>query len=518
MGSRDQVREMLRAELSKHRPIGDARRPLELIAETSLRFVDNGPMSYQVVDYSGKPRTIVRDGQTVDMTIEDLVTELRGKHPALFERVPADPAEASRPAPVHAVRTPEPTSLRDERPGPALAEALERQQPALKLADAAVRVDDMTASAAEEPVSAPARERAAVVPVAAQSPTPSPSLPGRDWLLLDSSDATRDRSPVPDRGPAQDQSRERNPAGDRTAAAAASAAQERPFPRLSPLDHPPPGGPSARAPGAEIPVGSTGPSGIEVLRQRFGQAVEQVSPRLESAAAGLTSTARSLGARFSEYRTHPAVHRLRSRVGQVPAPYRVGIVALVLAFVLIASLVGYFVTRSSPTVAPATRSGTAAVTRPAPPPTSSPAATAPTATAPAATAPAATPPAPAAPAPAPAGATAARPAAPAAGPLTGVPEVLDTGTLRLEGKVIRLFGVEWARGAQAEDLARYLRGRSVTCQPVPAADAFRCEVDGHDLSEAVLFNGGGRATAAATPELLAAETRARSERLGIWKR
>ena len=93
------------------------------------------------------------------------------------------------------------------------------------------------------------------------------------------------------------------------------------------------------------------------------------------------------------------------------------------------------------------------------------------------------------------------------GPVTlvGVPEVIDTSTLRIEGNLIRLFGVEWARGGQSEDLVRYLRGRATTCRPTGAGDLYRCDVDGRDLSRVVLYNGGGRATADAPPELVAAE-------------
>ena len=75
--------------------------------------------------------------------------------------------------------------------------------------------------------------------------------------------------------------------------------------------------------------------------------------------------------------------------------------------------------------------------------------------------------------------------------LVGVPEVIDTATLRIEGKLVRLAGVEWARGAQSADLARYLGGRPVTCRPKGANDVYRCLVDGRDLSEVVLYYGGG---------------------------
>ncbi|WP_183434448.1 hypothetical protein [Methylobacterium sp. R2-1] len=102
--------------------------------------------------------------------------------------------------------------------------------------------------------------------------------------------------------------------------------------------------------------------------------------------------------------------------------------------------------------------------------------------------------------------------------VVGVPEVIDTATLRVGGKVVRLFGVEWVRGGQADELSKYLRKRSVTCQPAPGSSAYICTVEGRDLSEVVLFNGGGRASSEATPDLAAAEDHARTERLGVWKR
>ena len=90
------------------------------------------------------------------------------------------------------------------------------------------------------------------------------------------------------------------------------------------------------------------------------------------------------------------------------------------------------------------------------------------------------------------------------GILRGVPEVINAMTIRLEGRVVRLFGAEWAGGAQAEDLAGYLRGREVECEFASAPDLYRCQVGGHDVSRAVLFNGGARATTEISPELRAA--------------
>lgn len=110
------------------------------------------------------------------------------------------------------------------------------------------------------------------------------------------------------------------------------------------------------------------------------------------------------------------------------------------------------------------------------------------------------------------------PAATEARELRGTPEVIDTATLRLEGKLVHLFGVEWDRGGARDDLASYLKGRSVVCTPAGAADRYRCRVDGRDVSEVVLYNGGGRATPDAPPELVAAEGHARAEKVGIWNK
>ncbi|MCJ2065120.1 nuclease [Methylobacterium sp. J-088] len=102
--------------------------------------------------------------------------------------------------------------------------------------------------------------------------------------------------------------------------------------------------------------------------------------------------------------------------------------------------------------------------------------------------------------------------------IAGQAQVIDTATLKVGGKVMHLFGVEWVRGGQAEELARYIGSRQVTCQPAPGSATMNCLVDGRDISEVVLFNGGGRASPEASPELVAAEDHARSERLGVWKR
>jgi len=83
---RDHLRATIRAELAKHNPLEVSRGALEIIAETSLRCAEeNGSAAFHVVDEQGNPRTSVRDGQVTNLTVQDLVAELRQKHHALFE-------------------------------------------------------------------------------------------------------------------------------------------------------------------------------------------------------------------------------------------------------------------------------------------------------------------------------------------------------------------------------------------------------------------------------------------------
>jgi penicillin-binding protein 1A len=108
-------------------------------------------------------------------------------------------------------------------------------------------------------------------------------------------------------------------------------------------------------------------------------------------------------------------------------------------------------------------------------------------------------------------------APPRAGTIGGTAMVLDTATLDVQGRLVRLIGVEGMNGRFARGLGRFLRRREVICEPA-SAQAYRCRVGDQDLSELILLNGGGRATADASEELRAAEERAREMRAGFWRR
>ena len=103
--------------------------------------------------------------------------------------------------------------------------------------------------------------------------------------------------------------------------------------------------------------------------------------------------------------------------------------------------------------------------------------------------------------------------------LRGAATVVDTATLELGGRTIKLLGVEGTSSSRLlRDFDRVLRRGDIECQPGTDPDIYRCSLQGKDLSELVLFNGGGRAGPDATPDLLAAEEQARSARVGIWRR
>jgi 1A family penicillin-binding protein len=100
----------------------------------------------------------------------------------------------------------------------------------------------------------------------------------------------------------------------------------------------------------------------------------------------------------------------------------------------------------------------------------------------------------------------------------GPADVLDTATLLIRGRPFQLEGIVGDTDRRAlRALARFLRRREVVCVNGPTPERARCNVDGQNLSEIILSNGGARATPDAPAELLAAEDEARSARLGIWR-
>ena len=99
--------------------------------------------------------------------------------------------------------------------------------------------------------------------------------------------------------------------------------------------------------------------------------------------------------------------------------------------------------------------------------------------------------------------------------IRGQAVVLDTGTLRVAGQVVRLGGVIGFPGEPARDMAVYLAGRDVTCEPTDAG-MHRCKAGDRNLAEVVVSNGGGRAARDAEASLQTAENQAREAGRGLW--
>lgn len=383
--AREQVQEEIRAEIAKQDPIEGARTALEILAETSVQFIeDGGPIRYRIVGPDGEPRTTLNNGKAVDLTIRDIVAELREKHPTLFR---------SRP---------EGSDLSQDGVG---------------------------------------QEAAGSTDTTADMPPAPARPPERDWLHVGSG---------------------LSPSRDRAAAWQAGA--------------------------------------LQTAQQHLSQALEGLAPRVRSVSGAVASRVSAVRGALSDRTWRQGWRANLPQLRPIYAYAAVGLAVLLAGASFFLRPVPHRVAEAQNRSAripdrPVESPTQAVVVRKAPEPAA-------TGTVPGDVPKAAAPP----------------PSSRPEGPISGIPEVIDTATLRLNGKVVHLFGVEWARGGQVEELTSYLRGREVACLPAATAERYQCQVQGRDLSEVVLYNGGGRAAAGASPELIAAENHAKSERVGVWRK
>lgn len=392
---RSAIRQIVRAEVDRSRPIEEARRSIELIAESSIRLVErNGVTELLVVDDQGVPRTVFEDGVRRNLGVGDLVREIRSKHPKLFQEQTSETVSPASSAPSFVPPRQEETSV---------VQIQRRPDPEPVPSGTGVREPDPTAS-----------EK-------------------RDWLDLAS-------PTVPPR--------------------VILTSKLRNLEQLRGRSH------QTSSPTAPFSLEGRGPLLHPALERRS----RRDGPR-DLAAADLDDPATR---RRRPWRAAAAGILL---VLAVPALAYWGLVALSPD-----EIPGRQIAETPPEL-PTDSSATSSVQVPAEPEP---------------------------------GVSLTSPAA-ATGPLQGVPEVLDTATLYLQGKIVPLFGVEWVRGAGSpEDLARYINGREVECEEASSPGSFRCKAGTQDLSKVVLYNGGGRAKPDATPELMAAESAAKSARRGLW--
>ena len=102
--------------------------------------------------------------------------------------------------------------------------------------------------------------------------------------------------------------------------------------------------------------------------------------------------------------------------------------------------------------------------------------------------------------------------------LTGtVDQVIDTGTLKIQGETIELAGIKGLGSPYRDQLAKFIQeqGSQIRCEPIDAR--YVCFVKNVDLGLAALTNGAARPDADATPQYQQAADEARRNRRGIFQ-
>lgn len=103
-------------------------------------------------------------------------------------------------------------------------------------------------------------------------------------------------------------------------------------------------------------------------------------------------------------------------------------------------------------------------------------------------------------------------------PLNGtVEQVIDTGTLKIQGETIELAGVKGLGSPYRDQLAKFIeeQGSQIRCEPIDIR--YVCFVKNIDLGLAALTNGAARPAADATPQYQQASDEARRNRRGIFQ-
>jgi endonuclease YncB( thermonuclease family) len=103
-------------------------------------------------------------------------------------------------------------------------------------------------------------------------------------------------------------------------------------------------------------------------------------------------------------------------------------------------------------------------------------------------------------------------------PVSGtVEQVIDTGTLKIQGETITLAGIKGLGSPYRDQLGKFIeeQGSRIRCEPT--GDRYTCFVSNVDLALAALTNGAARLAADATPQYRQAENEARRNRRGIFQ-
>jgi endonuclease YncB( thermonuclease family) len=110
------------------------------------------------------------------------------------------------------------------------------------------------------------------------------------------------------------------------------------------------------------------------------------------------------------------------------------------------------------------------------------------------------------------------PPEPQAAALTGtVEQVIDTGTLKIEGETIVLAGIKGLGSPYRDQLAKFIEEQGSQIRCTPSGDGHVCFVKNVDLALAALTNGAARLGAGATQAYQRAADEARRNRRGIFQ-
>ncbi len=96
--------------------------------------------------------------------------------------------------------------------------------------------------------------------------------------------------------------------------------------------------------------------------------------------------------------------------------------------------------------------------------------------------------------------------------------VLDTAKVLVSGQAVEMYGLVGVRDPSiVQDMARFLNGASLVCEPRQSRYTCRMESNGRDLAFYILENGAARAARDAPSEYVAAETVAKDHQRGLFR-
>jgi endonuclease YncB( thermonuclease family) len=98
-----------------------------------------------------------------------------------------------------------------------------------------------------------------------------------------------------------------------------------------------------------------------------------------------------------------------------------------------------------------------------------------------------------------------------------VEQVIDTGTLEIDGETVALAGIKGLGSPYRDQLAKFIQEQGSQIRCTPSGERHICFVKNVDLALAALTNGAARLAAGATAQYQKAEDDARRNRRGVFQ-